>query len=225
MIINRFFFGIFICLSIINYTPLHAQDDKIQDSLFLLINTGTNDSLIMEWYNQLRRLNINENPEEALKYSKKYAEYAKKLGLDKKYAVAKAYEATSYIPMGLYDEALKSLFEAENYFDQINDTVSLSSVYNSFGAVYEKSGRDSMAYIYFSKCLELAKGKNDFRSIHKTAGNRHRNIHNDHSDWSNFDHDAANQSIPKNLTTNGIHQCQLHGCRCRNSGANGYDAY
>lgn len=136
--------------------PICAQNNPQVDSLLTVIAESEDDSLNMERYNLLRRILIYDSPEEALGYNKKHGELAKKLGLERKYAVSKAYEATSYIPMGRYDEALASLFIAEKYFYENEDHVPLSSVYNSIATVYEKTERDSLAKEYFQKTYQLA---------------------------------------------------------------------
>lgn len=151
-----FCFCTFILASILLTSLIHAQSNPQVDSLLNVIAESEDDSLNMERYNLIRRLLIYESPEEALVYNKKHGELAQKLGLGRKYAVSKAYEATSYIPMGKYDEALTSLFIAEKYFYENDDHVPLSSVYNSIATVYEKTERDSLAKKYFQKTYELA---------------------------------------------------------------------
>jgi two-component sensor histidine kinase len=132
-----------------------------EDSLLKLIQDSQQDSLIMEWYNELRRLTIYVNPERAYGYNQQFGKIAKVLGLERKSAISKAYDATCLIPLGRYEEALNSLFEAEKYFSQEEDLVPLGSVYNSIAAVYEKTERDSLAMIYFNKSFTLAEMNQD----------------------------------------------------------------
>ncbi len=126
-----------------------------EDSLLALIASADEDTLRMQWYNQLRRLVIYDNPEKALLYCRKYGEYALKAGRDAEYASSKFYEANSYIPLGQYEQALKSLFEAERYFHKANEVTKLGSVQNSIGAVFEATQRDSLAGIYFRKSFDM----------------------------------------------------------------------
>lgn len=135
---------------------VQAQQFQQVDSLLCVIAESDDDSLNMERYNIIRRALIYDSPEKALIYNKKFGELAQKLGLERKHAISKAYEATSYIPMGQYDEALKSLFIAEKYFSENDDFSPLSSVYNSIAAVYERTERDSLAEVYFRKGYDLA---------------------------------------------------------------------
>jgi two-component sensor histidine kinase len=125
-----------------------------EDSLLQLIARSPSDSLTMQWYNQLRRLVIYDNPEKALEYCQKYGEFALKAGLMLDYAGAKFYEANSYIPMGKYEQALESLLEAEPYFQEFGETRKLGSLHNSIGAVFESMERDSLALVYFQRSYQ-----------------------------------------------------------------------
>ncbi len=143
------------------YAGVDTEPLPGEDSLLTLIACSDNDSLKMEWYNELRRLTIYENPARALTYIEHYGRLAKELKLDRKYAIAMAYKANCLIPMGRYEEALQSLFEAETYFYRQHDLTPLGSVYNSIAVVYEKTQRDSLARIYFSRSLDLAISNED----------------------------------------------------------------
>lgn len=138
--------------------PLSAQESATQaaeDSLLQLIARVEDDTLRMQWYNQLRRLVIYESPERALRYTQAFGKWAKRANRPKEYAMSLFYEANSYIPMGDYERALASLMEAEDHFQQIGDVTKLGSIQNSIGAVFEATDRDSLAAVYFAKSLEL----------------------------------------------------------------------
>ena len=148
----------------VNASFIGAQSNALlpeEDSLLQLIRGSSQDSMIMEWYNELRRLTIYVDPERALTYNIKFGILAKELGLDRKVAISKAYDATCLIPLGRYEQALSSLFVAEQYFFSQEDLVPLGSVYNSIAAVYEKTERDSLAMVYFTKSYQLAEANQD----------------------------------------------------------------
>lgn len=138
-----------------------AATSSSEDSLLALISAVDDDSLRMQWYNQLRRLVIYENPQKALVYCREYGAYAQKAKMPQEYAKSKFYEANSYVPLGQYELALASLFEAEVQFQRVGEHLKLGSVYNSIGAVFEATARDSLAVIYFQKAYEVFTEAND----------------------------------------------------------------
>ena len=131
------------------------------DSLLQLIARSSSDSLIMEYYNQLRRVTTFEWPEKALEYNREYGRRAKLLKIDSKVGVSKAYDATLFIPMGRYSEALESLFIAEEVFDSLDNQAALGSIYNSLGAVYQRMKRDSFAKVFYNKSYSIANQRDD----------------------------------------------------------------
>ncbi len=133
------------------HSPLRFKED----SLLQLIEETNHDSLRMGWYNQLRRLVIYDDPVKALAYTKEYGHYAQRAKLPAEYAKSKFYEANSYVPTGQYEAALAALLEAERYFREENDSRRLGSCYNSIGAIFEATHRDSLAAVYFQNALEI----------------------------------------------------------------------
>jgi two-component system, sensor histidine kinase PdtaS len=135
--------------------PQVFSQNSAEDSLLNLVATQNDDTLRMQWYNQLRRLVIYDDPEKALAYCQKYGEYALKAGLPEEHAKARFYEANSYIPLGQYEKALESLFAAERFFLGTGEATRLGSIQNSIGAVFEAMGRDSLASLYFGKSHDM----------------------------------------------------------------------
>ncbi len=179
---------IYICLLILLYicSSLNGQDpieekQKKEADLLQKIEETSNDSLKMEYYNQLRRLVTYDDPQKNLTYTKAYGKLAEKLGYKLKIGLAKFYEANAYVPMGNNEEALKSLLEAEEIFTSLSDHSKLISVINSIGAVYEGLNLDKEALRFFQRSLDLAISISDKRrqgialnnisNIHFRAGN------------------------------------------------------
>lgn len=140
---------------------LSESNTIIRDSILNLIEVEVDDSIKMQYYNQLRRLTTFERPEEALIYNQKFGELAQKLSFEPLFGMSKAYDATLYIPMGRYEDALQSLLEAERIFDQLGNQAALGSIYNSMGAVYERTNRDSLARIYYQRSFDIAQERGD----------------------------------------------------------------
>lgn len=136
-----------------------------EDSILTLIQGTEGDSIIMEWYNQLRRLTIYEDPIRSLGYALKYGEYADRAGLPKRAAFARFYQGNSQIALGNYEEALQAYLFADTVFRELNDTALMASVSNSIGVVYEKTGRDSLAIHYYVRMIELSRTKGDVPRI------------------------------------------------------------
>lgn len=143
---------------------IEAKNKSIQEKdLLEKIEIVGSDSLKMEYYNQLRRLFIYDNPKKALLYTVNYGTLAKKLGYKEKIGLAKFYEANYYIPAGQNDKALSALLEAEQIFESLNDNTKLISVNNSLGALYESIKQDQEALLYFKKSFQMAVKLNDKR--------------------------------------------------------------
>lgn len=140
---------------------LSVSTEVKSDSLLALIEGESNDSVVMEYYNQLRRITTFEWPEQALVYNREFGRRAKKLQLKSKYGVSKAYDATILLPLGRYAEALESLLISESIFDSLDNQAALGSIYNSIGAVYERMERDSLARIFYQKSFDIAKDRDD----------------------------------------------------------------
>jgi two-component system, sensor histidine kinase PdtaS len=151
------------CIAICVTSSVIAQSSikPAEDSILQLIEESNDDSLKMEWYNQLRRLTVYDAPEKSLIYVEKFGTLARKLNLDKKFYISRAYYGNTLIALGRYEEALPPLFEAERYFYEKDELVLLSSVFNSIAAVYEQTKRDSLAKMYFEEALQLANNEGD----------------------------------------------------------------
>lgn len=147
-----------------------------EDSLLALIDTAVSDSQKMEWYNQLRRLTIYENPERSLQYARRYGEYADLIGEFRRSAIARYFEGNSYIAMGDYENAMEAYLFADSVFTSMPDTLLMASTSNALGALYEKTGRDSLALSYFSRMLDLAMAKQDIFRI-MIASNNMSNVY------------------------------------------------
>ncbi|TVQ51076.1 MAG: hypothetical protein EA362_00925 [Saprospirales bacterium] len=144
-----------------NNGELSASNTIVRDSILNLIELEVDDSVKMQYYNQLRRLTTFDRPDEALIYNAKFGELANKLSFEPLYGMSKAYDATLYIPIGRYEEALQSLLEAERIFDRLGNQAALGSIYNSMGAVYERTNRDSLARIYYQRSFNIAQERGD----------------------------------------------------------------
>ncbi len=152
-------YGLALCLwggaqVLVAQTDVAART-ATEDSLLTLIARVDDDTLRMQWYNQLRRLVIYDDPEKALHYTQEFGKWAQRAGREQEYAMSLFYAANSYIPMGQYEQALASLLAAEGYFQRAEDVTKLGSVQNSIGAVFEAMGRDSLAGVYFQKSYDV----------------------------------------------------------------------
>lgn len=127
-----------------------------EDSLLQLLDKTDNDSIRMTLYNKLRRATIYIDPLNALKYTKLYGEAALRQGNERNYYISKTYEGHCLIPLGNYEQALEAYSVAEAYFTDKKDSTLIASISNSIGAVYEQSGRDSLAEKYFRQSYHIA---------------------------------------------------------------------
>lgn len=143
------------------FTSLFAQP-KI-DSLEQLVANTDNDSLKMEWYNQLRRMASYTDPEKAKGYILEYIRLAESLSLTRKANIGKVYLGNTYYALGEYNQALDIFLETEQYFEAQKDTTILANVYNGMAAATENSGSDTLTLKYFTRAYELFNAKGDER--------------------------------------------------------------
>lgn len=146
-----------VCLAQVENSKLTIQED----SLLQLLDDTESDSMKMTIYNKLRRITIYDNPLNALKYTKSYGEIASRLDNKRNYYISKIYEGHCLLPLGEHDEALEAYSLAESYFADQKDSTLIASIYNSIGAVYEQSGRDSLAEKYFEQSYNISIEIND----------------------------------------------------------------
>lgn len=149
-------------LTIFTFTG-YSQDNKEVDSLLNLIKKSKNDSLIMVWYNKLRRATYYTNSDDGMKYTKKFLEYAIKNKYPLEIANAQFYLGNSYVTKSEYFKALPLYLKSADYYESVNDTNRLSSAFNGIGAAYENSGNDTLSLKYFRKAHLLSRAIGDKR--------------------------------------------------------------
>ncbi|MFK7932625.1 MAG: hypothetical protein AB8G22_03895, partial [Saprospiraceae bacterium] len=122
--------------------PLFTQ--SIVDSLENLIASTDNDSLKMEWYNELRKATIYNDVEQAGDYTKQYVAYAEKLELPFNVALGKVYLGNTYVQREQYENGLTLFLQAIEYFETEKDARRMAGTYNSIAVAYENMSRDSL---------------------------------------------------------------------------------
>lgn len=158
--------GISICFTILFFlisNPSNAQIEHEVDSILQLIKTSKSDSLKMQWYNRLRRVTYYSNTEESFKYTQKFLELAQKNKYLDETALAQFYMGNSYIAKTDYNSALTYYLKASTYYESVNDSTRMASVFNGIGAAYENSGKDSLSLNYFKKSQQLSELLGDKR--------------------------------------------------------------
>lgn len=135
---------------------LTASTQPAVDSFENLIATTDNDSLKMEWYNQLRKATIYNDLEQASGYAQQYLAYAKQLNLSEKVALGQVYLGNTYVQREQYEKGLALFLPAIKYFESKENARWMAGTYNSIAVAYENMGRDSLTKIYFEKSLAAA---------------------------------------------------------------------
>jgi two-component sensor histidine kinase len=151
-----------IILVLLAFSPSLLSQSKI-DSLEQLIAETDNDSLKMEWYNQLRRIASYTDPAKAKVYIMENISLAEKLSLPRKVNIGRVYLGNTYYALGEYNKALEIFLETAQYFESTKDTTILANVYNGMAAATENSGSDTLTLKYFTIAFELFNAKGDER--------------------------------------------------------------
>lgn len=141
----------------------NAQDNKKVDSLINITKTATNDSIIMDAYNKLRRATYYSDAKASKGYTDGYLKFAEKRKDSHNIVLAYFFLGNASLLDGSYEDALKNYLVGADYYDKKQDTARLTSVYNSLGVLHEKIKADSLALYYYGKSKALSKGQNDFR--------------------------------------------------------------
>ena len=149
-----------LCCIILGF-PLFAQP-KV-DSLERLIAGTDNDTLKLEWYNQLRRASSYNDPKKAKGYILKYIALAEKLSYERQVNIGKVYLGNTCYALGEYNKALEIFLESEKYFTSQKDTTVLGNIYNGMAAASENSGSDTITLKYFTKAYDLFNARGDNR--------------------------------------------------------------
>lgn len=157
---NPYLIFIFLSLSFLNSK---AQENKKVDSLLNITKTATNDSIIMDAYNKLRRATYYSDAKASKEYTDSYLQFAEKRKDSHNIVLAYFFLGNASLLDGSYEDALKNYLVGANYYDKKQDTARLTSVYNSLGVLHEKIEADSIALFYYGKSKALSKGRNDFR--------------------------------------------------------------
>lgn len=156
---KRFIFIIFLSLS--GFNGAFSQLDTPIDSIKVLIEEAENDSLKMQWYNELRKLAIRKDIREAQGYTEQYLQLAEKLDLSFNIGLGHAYLGNTYVRLAEYEKAIEELLLALQYFESMNDSVRMGSIYNSIGASYENMGSDSLTQVFYQKSHDIFEALGD----------------------------------------------------------------
>ena len=177
-------FGLSICL-LIGFSS-YGQEDRVLDSLFVLIETASEDSVRFDLYEKVaheyyRQTNfeavqeyINERiPEVKDKLSKaENAEYTTMLYnfLGKFHRL----KTVCYYRAFKFDEAWVQLDSAKQYFELTENEGALAHLYNDAGIICHYESKPDSAFVYYTKCFELASKVKDttlmIRASYNQAG-------------------------------------------------------
>jgi len=140
-----------------------AQETAVIDSLKQVVANSTNDSVVMVAYNKLRRATYYSDAEASKAYTVKYLEYARKRKDSHNIVLAHFFLGNANVLSGKYDDALDAYIVAANYYELRKDSARLTSVFNSIGAVHEKTNNDSLSLHYYTQARTIGKSLKDFR--------------------------------------------------------------
>jgi len=144
---------------------LFSQEITVVDSLTQIIATTSNDSVIMDTYNKLRRATYYGDPEASHDYTEKFLEYAEKRDDSAHMALAHYYLGNSNVTATTYKEALSHYLFSMEYYERKKDLARLPSVINAIGNVYEKQLNDTLALKYYRQSLSLSREIKDLRRV------------------------------------------------------------
>lgn len=148
--------ALLVCLS-----SVHGLGQTQEDSLLQLIAESKDDSLSMEWYNQLRILTVRQDLNQAMTYAHAYLSLARKQDDAYHSALGHAYIGNLFVRKADYEAAIGELLEAIAYFEAENDSTRMGSIYNSIGAAYEQLGNDSLTQQFFQKSYQIFSARGD----------------------------------------------------------------
>lgn len=144
---------------------LYGQDAKVVDSLKQVVATETNDTLVMDAYNRLRREYYYADQKASHGYAIKYLEYAQKINDSIRQGIAYYYIANANFQLNKFSNAIENYLISSVYFEELGEKQRLPSVYSSIGSVYEKQGEADLALQYFNQTIALSKENEDLRRL------------------------------------------------------------
>lgn len=140
----------------------NAQNPLV-DSLLNITATSQNDTVLMRTYNQLRRATYYSDADASKAHTEKYLEHATAIQDSHNMILAHFFLGNANVIGGDYEAALQEYLIAANYYETKKDSARLTSVFNSLGAVYEKTKSDSLSLHYYVQARDMGKSLGDLR--------------------------------------------------------------
>jgi tetratricopeptide (TPR) repeat protein/DNA-binding CsgD family transcriptional regulator len=148
-----------------------SQDKAVLDSITMQLKKAEqahNDTLIATELSELARLHSVNNPELALKLSKRQLAISKKANYNWGIGNAFNIQGGIYTDRGNYDKALALYGQAIKVFNEMGRDMDVIDINNSIGIIYAKKGIYTEALKYTLKGLQLAIKYNDGIGIYST---------------------------------------------------------
>ncbi|PSR56949.1 histidine kinase [Adhaeribacter arboris] len=142
-------------------TIVPAQGTQTE-SLDLLIGKAKADTAKINLTNKKIRLLIRENLDSAEKLSLKTLDKAKKIGYSFGEANARINLASSFSMKGNFPPAAQNLKIAQSIFQELKDSLSLSSTYSTYGLYYGIQSKYDSSIFYLEKAISIAE-RNHYR--------------------------------------------------------------
>ncbi len=168
MIINYTKIFYLVCLSLLFLSPIHSQTQV--DSLKGLLS-NSNDKQRLKLLIEIGFYLSSENPTEAIEYLDKAISLADKLKNKWGKADAIFNKGVALWHLGEISQSDEHYNQAIQIYEEFKDSLSLIKVFNSQAINHQMKGRVDLAFITFTKSLEIAKKLGDKPTILNTLLN------------------------------------------------------
>jgi len=158
-----------ICL----FFRVTAQNQKIIDSLELVLKTAKEDTFKIKTLLALANELKSNDPDNSIEFAKQALELSTELNYKKGIGKADIQTGIALINLGAYKESQKYLSRGLEISKSINDGQTAANAYNNIGLVYGNQGNYAEAMKNFSEVLkiqEVIKDKKEIADCHSNIG-------------------------------------------------------
>jgi signal transduction histidine kinase len=146
-----------------------AQPDA--DSLRLLLNKTSNDTVYVVILNELSSLHSEINPLIALEYAVKAEKIAENCNYREGLALAYSNIANLYTKKENYELAIENHLHSVKYYQILNNKTEIATTYGKIGKLFQTLNKYEKAYDFHNYSLEISKEINDSLAIAKANEN------------------------------------------------------
>jgi adenylate cyclase len=142
-----------------------SQDQRLVDSLLIVLETEKQDSNKVKILNRLSHAYLGNNPDKAMDYARKSLDLSGQINYKKGIAASHNGIGNIYFLKGDFSEALENYFVSLTINEELGQKKYIASAYNNIGNIYKQQGNYPEALKHYSAALKISEELEDKKSI------------------------------------------------------------